>query len=105
MSEGIVQMRHTTYAQAFALRDRMREWFDVGVTVEVADRAVTVAAEAMSLGLPPVQAVHAAAVEIYPGFMSSEGSERADMLSSAMNGLLAAERVEPLTPRAVAVSV
>lgn len=65
---------------------------------EEAAEILSVAEEALDLGLPPIQAITAAAAKLNPGLMGLEVSERNVLMVGATNGLLGAEGVRLLGP-------
>jgi hypothetical protein len=66
-----------------------------------AQKAINVAVEALNKGLPPVQAVNAAALVLYPDLLTLSDRDRNILLVRALNGLIRSDRVAQLGPHGI----
>lgn len=69
--------------------------------VTVVRQAIDVAAEALEQGLPPVQAMAAAAVKVAPEVITLSGHARNLIMVATLNGLIRADHVKTIGPRGI----
>jgi hypothetical protein len=64
-------------------------------------KSINVAVEALDNGLPPVQAVNAAALVLYPNLLTLSVRDRNILLVNTLNGLIRADKVSQLGPHGI----
>lgn len=72
-----------------------------GFPASAVRQAIDVAVEALEQGLPPVQAVAAAAVQVSPEVITLSGHARNLIMVATLNALVRADKVKTVGPRGI----
>lgn len=72
-----------------------------GFPVFAVRQAIDVAAEALEQGLPPAQAMAAAAVKVAPEVITLSGHARNLIMVATLNSLIRADKVKTIGPRGI----